>query len=127
VIKTCIATLLGVNPKSPSAKAQRISKPQPLVPDSLPIADALERSAPLTSLRLRLQDSKARFAAIVGLLPAALARHVKPGPADDASWTLLAANASVAAKLRQFQPRLEERLRERGWQGSSIRIKVQSN
>jgi hypothetical protein len=116
-----------VNPKPPSSKAQRISKPQPLVPDSLSIADVLERSAPLTLLRLRLQDSKARYAAIVGLLPAVLARHVQPGPADDESWTLLAANASVAAKLRQLQPRLEERLRERGWQVSLIRIKVQSN
>jgi hypothetical protein len=87
----------------------------------------LERSAPLALLRRRLQDSNARFAAIHGLMPAALARHVKPGPVDAESWTLLAANASVAAKLRQFQPRLEERLLERGWQVSSIRIKVQSD
>jgi len=102
-------------------------KPPPLVPDSLPIADALRQSAPLALLRQRLQDSNARFAAIHGLLPAALAQHVKPGSIDDESWVLLAANASVAAKLRQFQPRLEERLRERGWQVSSIRIRVQSN
>jgi len=87
----------------------------------------LQRSAPLALLRQRLQDSSARYAAIHGLLPAALARHVKPGPVDAESWTLLAANASVAAKLRQLQPRLEERLHERGWQGSSIRIKVQSD
>jgi hypothetical protein len=121
VIRTCIATLLEVNRKSP------LSKPQPLVPDSLPIADALERSAPLVHLRQRLQDSNARYAAIHGLLPAALAPHVKPGPVDEESWCLFAANASVAAKLRQIQPRLEERLRERGWQGSSIRIRVQSS
>ena len=38
--------------------------------------------------------------------------------------SLLAANASVAAKLRQLQPRLEECLRQRGWGVSSIRIKV---
>ena len=116
-----------MNAKSPPAKPQRLSKPQTLVPDSLPIADALQRSAPLALLRQRLQDSNARFAAIQGLLPTALVRHVKPGPADTETWTLLAANASVAAKLRQFQPRLEERLRERGWQGSLIRIKVQSD
>jgi hypothetical protein len=121
VIKTCIATLLGVNAKSPP------SKPQQLVPDSLPIADALQRSAPLVHLRQRLQDSNARFAAIHVLLPAALAPHVKPGPADDEAWSLFAANASVAAKLRQLQPRIEERLRQRGWQVSAIRIKVQSS
>jgi hypothetical protein len=102
-------------------------KPQPLVPDSLPIAEALQRSAPLALLRQRLQDSNARFAAIHGLMPAPLAPHVKPGPVDDDNWSLLAANASVAAKLRQLLPRLEERLRQRGWQVSSIRIRVQSN
>lgn len=55
-----------------------------------------------------------------------MAAHVKPGPVDEAGWSLLAANASVAAKLRQLQPRLEEMLRERGWEVSAIRVKVQS-
>jgi len=109
-----------VNAKSPS------SKPQQLVPDSLPIADALQRSAPLAHLRQRLQDSNARLSAIHDLLPTAMAKHVKAGPVDEEAWSLLVANASVAAKLRQLRPRLEERLRERGWQVSSIRIKVQS-
>ena len=72
-------------------------------------------------------DSNARFEAIRSSLPAAMAAHVKPGPVDDAGWSLLAANASVAAKLRQLQPRLEEILRERGWQISAIRVKVQSS
>ena len=71
-------------------------------------------------------DSTARFEAIRGSLPAAMAAHVKPGPVDDAGWSLLVANASVAAKLRQLQPRLEEILRERGWQVIAIRVKVQS-
>lgn len=106
--------------KSPS------SKPQPTVPDSLPIAAALEKSAPLTVLRMRLQDSNARLAAIQDHLPASLAPHVKAGPVDDDGWSLLAANASVAAKLRQLLPRLEEVLSQRGWQVSAIRIKVQS-
>lgn len=101
-------------------------KPQPTVPDSLPIAAALERSAPLNLLRQRLQDSNARYAAIQGLLPAALAAHVRAGPVDDEGWSLLAANASVAAKLRQLLPRLEQDLHRRGWQVSAIRIKVQS-
>jgi hypothetical protein len=73
-----------------------------------------------------MQESNARFAAIRPGLPPALAAHVKPGPVDDAGWSLLAANASVAAKLRQLQPRLEELLREKGWQVSAIRVKVQS-
>ena len=116
-----MAKLFGVNAKSPPSKAS------PVVPDSLAIADALHRSAPLVLLRQRLQDSNARYAAIQDLLPATFAPHVTPGPVDDTGWALLVANASVAAKLRQLLPRLQERLQERGWQGSPIRIKVQSN
>jgi len=101
-------------------------KPQPTVPDSLPLADALMRNSTLANLRQRLSDSNARFAAIHALLPAALAAHVTPGPVDDEGWTLLCANTPVAAKLRQLQPRLEELLHQRGWQVSRIRIKVQS-
>lgn len=108
-----------MNAKSPSSKPQ-------LVPDSLPISDALARSAPLAHLRQRLQDSNARLAAIAPVLPVALAPHVKAGPIDEEGWTLLAANASVAAKLRQLEPRLQDVLRQRGWQGSPIRIRVQS-
>ena len=48
------------------------------------------------------------------------------GPVDENGWSLLAANAAVAAKLRQLQPRLEDLLRERGWAVSAIRVKVQS-
>ena len=59
-------------------------------------------------------------------MPAALAAHVRPGPVDESGWSLLAANAAVAAKLRQLQPRLEDLLRERGWEVSAIRVKVQS-
>ena len=73
-----------------------------------------------------MRDSKARFDAILPSLPTALALHVRPGPVDEAGWSLLAANAAVAAKLRQLQPRLEEILAERGWQVNSIRVKVQS-
>ena len=90
------------------------------------IEQALQQSAPLARLQLLMRDSKARFDAILPSLPTALAMHVRPGPVDEAGWSLLAANAAVAAKLRQLQPRLEEILLERGWQVNSIRLKVQS-
>ena len=60
-------------------------------------------------------------------LPAALVPHVSAGPVDELGWTLLARNASVAAKLRQLQPRLEAELRQRGWQVTAIRVHVQSS
>jgi hypothetical protein len=90
------------------------------------LAQALQRSEPLVRLGQLLRDSAARFDAIRPCLPAALAPHVKPGPVDELGWSLLAANASVATKLRQLQPRLEAQLKERGWEVSAIRIKVQS-
>jgi len=91
------------------------------------VSEALRRSAPLTQLRARLQESADRFEAIRSALPGALVQHVQPGPVDEEAWALLAANAAVAAKLRQIKPRLEGLLREQGWQVSSIRIRVQSN
>ena len=91
------------------------------------LAQALQRSEPLARLGQLLRDSNARFDAIRPCLPAALVPHVKPGPVDELGWSLLAANASVAAKLRQLQPRIEATLKERGWQVSAIRIKVQSD
>ena len=97
-----------------------------MTPNALRIAQVLQQSAPLARLQLLLKDSNARFDAIRASLPAAMVPHVKPGPVDEVGWSLLAANASVAAKLRQLQPRLEDILRERGWQVSAIRIKVQS-
>jgi hypothetical protein len=101
-------------------------RPLPVTPNALGIEQALQQSAPLVRLQQLMRDSNARFDAIRGCLPAAMAAHVKPGPVDHAGWSLLAANAAVAAKLRQLQPRLEDILRERGWQVSAIRVKVQS-
>ena len=98
-----------------------------MTPDALRLQQALKMSAPLARLFERVQDSKARFDAVRASLPATLTAHVKPGPVDESGWTLLAANAAVAAKLRQLQPRLEETLRERGWTVSVIRVKVESS
>ena len=99
-------------------------KPPPAVPNSLTVSDALQRSAPLTSLWQRMQESNGRFAVVQPNLPAALAAHVRGGPVDAEGWSLLAANAAVAAKLRQLEPRLQEALLAAGWPRLAIRIKV---
>lgn len=101
------------------------SKSTPVTPNALPIETVLKSSTALTRLQQLMRDSSARFDAIRPHLPAILAAQIKAGPVDDLGWSLLASNASVAAKLRQLQPRLEQILQERGWQVSSIRIKVQ--
>jgi len=101
--------------------------PHSAPPATVPISEALAQSAPLARLKELLRESNARFAAIAPHLPAGLEQHIRPGPVTDDGWTLMAANASVAAKLRQLLPRLEVELKNRGLQASVIRIRIQSN
>jgi hypothetical protein len=96
------------------------------VPDALPISQALNASASLSLLRRRLEDSRRRHAAVLPCLTATLAPHVTASPVDEGGWTLIAANASVAAKLRQLQPRIEQRLLDCGFAAVPLKIKVRS-
>ena len=96
------------------------------VPQALPIRQALDQSAPLVKLVQRLRESQGRHAAIEPTLPPALRRSVRPGPVDEEGWTLLAANAAVAAKLRHLLPLLAQRLADEGWAALPIRVKVQA-
>ncbi len=99
-------------------------KPQAPSAQALTIGAALQGSAPLARLREALRDSAARFEAIRPAIPRLLQAHVKPGPVDADGWSLLAANAAVAAKLRQLGPHFETLLREGGWTNCKVRIKV---
>jgi hypothetical protein len=101
--------------------------PHSAPPVAVPISEALAQSAPLARLKELLRESNERFAAIAPHLPAGLEQHIRPGPVTDDGWTLMAANASVAAKLRQLLPRLEFELKNRGLQASVIRIRIQSS
>ena len=103
-----------------------MSKPVLSVPNALPISEALGTSASLASLRRRLDDAQRRHAAVAPCLTAALARHVSASPADEGGWALIAANAGVAAKLRQLQPRIEQRLVDCGFPPAPLRIKVRA-
>ena len=91
---------------------------------ALPLSDALRASQPLALLAKRLRESKRRFDCIAPVLPDALAVHAQPGPVDEHGWTLLAANAAVAAKLRQLVPLLAARMDESGFTTLPIRVKV---
>jgi hypothetical protein len=91
---------------------------------SLALADALEQSQPLAKLLERLQQSQARFAAIREHLPDILRDQVRPGPIDDAGWSLLAPSGAVASKLRQLLPELQAVLIAQGWPETPIRIRV---
>lgn len=71
-----------------------------------------------------IKTSNSMMASIQMLLPVGLRKSVKAGPLDGGTWCLFAENNSVAAKLRQLQPTLEAHLRTKGWDVTSIRIKV---
>jgi hypothetical protein len=101
-----------------------MSPRQPTAP-TLKLATALEHCEPLGQLLRRLHEARAHFEAISPLLPPALRADVRPGPVDGACWTLLAAHNPAAAKLRQMLPHLLQRLQEQGWQGTSIKVRVQ--
>ena len=89
-----------------------------------PVAQVLGLSEPLARLALRLRDSNERFRAIEADLPPLLRPHVKPGPVDDAGWSLLVSSGAVAAKLRQLLPRIEKTLSDQGWVTTTIRVRI---
>lgn len=95
-------------------------------PGTLALGAALGQSPMLTQLLKRLQESRERFAAIRQHLPEPLRDAVRPGPLDEAGWSLLVPSGAVASKLRQLRPELEAALISQGWQPTPIRIKVQS-
>jgi len=94
------------------------------VPDPLPVAQALSAHEGLTRLGVLMQASNLRMSIVAPALPGAMTRFVKPGPIDEEGWSLLAANAAVAAKLRQLHPRLEGMIAAHGLSPSRIRIKI---
>ncbi|WP_298933303.1 hypothetical protein [uncultured Ramlibacter sp.] len=91
------------------------------------LLQAAEGSPTLARLAELARDSNERLKAVELLIPAPLRPAVKAGPVDGPSWCLLVSNNAAAAKLRQVLPALQNRLRDRGWEVTSIRIKVQSS
>lgn len=79
----------------------------------------------LAVLTQRIRASQSYLDGIQHLIPAALRRHIKPGPLDDGVWCLLVSNAAASTKLRQLLPTLQRALTQNGAQINSIRIKVQ--
>lgn len=90
----------------------------------MPLSAALGGNATLAGLMQRLRQSQARLEAVRTLLPTPLLEAVRPGPLDDTAWSLLVPNAAVAAKLRQWLPRLQEHLEAQGWPAVEIRLRI---
>jgi len=90
------------------------------------VQQAAEESPVLARLTSLARESTQRLEAIAPLFPAGLLACVKPGPIEGPAWCLLVDGNAAAAKLRQLLPLLLNSLRERGWEVTSIRVKVQA-
>ena len=90
------------------------------------LQQAAEDSPTLARLAQLARESGERLEAVQSLIPAPLRTAVKPGPIDGPAWCLLVDSNAAAAKLRQVVPALLNRLCDRGWQVTSIRLKVQT-
>ena len=88
------------------------------------IHQAAENAPSLARLSELVQESNDRLKAIESLLPAALRPAIKAGPIDGESWCLLVSGNAAAAKVRQLIPLIQERLRNKGWKVTSIRLKL---
>lgn len=89
------------------------------------VQQAADESPTLARLAQLARESGEQLQAVESLIPPALRSAVRPGPIDGASWCLLVDGNAAAAKLRQVLPALVDRLRDRGSQVTSIRLKVQ--
>jgi hypothetical protein len=96
------------------------------VPAPMSLQRALAASDSLSSLAQRMHESQRRFATVVPLLPAGLARELRPGPIDEEGWSVLVSNAAVAAKLRHLLPRLNEALQAQSFRELPIRVRVRA-
>lgn len=95
-------------------------------PQAVTLQQATEDSPLLARLSALSRESSARLQAIEPLIPPALRGALTAGPIDGSSWCLIVANNAAAAKLRQLLPALQAHLRTRGWEVTSIRLKVQT-
>lgn len=94
--------------------------------NAITVIQATEESPTLASLAARARDANERLAAIQDLIPAELRASVKAGPAEEDVWCVLVAGNAAAAKLRQLAPTFLSRLKGRGWNVATLRIKVQT-
>ncbi len=118
-------------PKPASPRPRGLLAPLPhrpsVAPLARPLAHSLAGDGNLAGLLARVRASQARLDALADVLPGLLRKHLRAGPLDDDGWTILAANTAVASKLRHLLPTLTETLVAKGWQATSIRVKVQSS
>src|SRR5687767_5941580 len=92
----------------------------------VPLHEAAEDSPTLARLAQLARESGERLKAVESLIPPALRPRVRPGPIEGTTWCLVVDGNAAAAKLRQVLPALQSQLSSRGWEVTSIRLRVGS-
>ena len=90
------------------------------------LQQAFEESPMLAKLAALTRDSSDRLRCVAPLIPAPLRASVQAGPIDGQTWCILVKSNAAAAKMRQLIPALQSHLRSKGWDVTSIRLKVQA-
>jgi hypothetical protein len=90
------------------------------------LQQAADEAPTLARLAQLARESGERFKAIEASIPPPLRAAIRPGPIEGTTWCLLVDGNAVAAKLRQLLPVLQQKLVSRGYEVTSIRIKVGS-
>lgn len=90
------------------------------------LSQAAQDSPVLARLTELSRDSVERLKAIQPMIPMPLQSAITAGPIEGPIWCLIVNNSAAAAKIRQFLPALEAHLHTKGWQNTSIRLKVQT-
>jgi hypothetical protein len=91
---------------------------------AITLLQATQDSETLNQLCALASESAQRLKSIESLIPGSLRSSVQAGPIDGPVWCLLVSNNAAAAKVKQLLPALEAHLRSKGWEVTSIRLKV---
>jgi hypothetical protein len=94
-------------------------------PRSYTVLQAAQATPTLARLTELTRESSARLKSIEPLVPAALRNSLTAGPIDGAVWCLIVDNNATAAKIRQLLPAFMSHLRSKGWEVTSIRLRIQ--
>ena len=93
---------------------------------SFTLLQATQDSPTLARLTGLAMESSARLKCVEDLIPSSLRKAVRAGPIEGTVWCLILDNNAIAAKIRQLLPSLQSHLRTKGWEVSTIRLKVQT-
>jgi hypothetical protein len=93
---------------------------------AISLQQASQESPTLARLTALTRESSDRLKAIETLIPPLLRPALQAGPIEGTCWCLLVRSNAAAAKVRQLLPAFQAHLRNRGWEVTSIRLKIQT-